>query len=128
MIVPNSLWLEMKKLLHTWHLGIVKIKNRAWEIIYWPGINSDIENIVNSCKVCQEYRNKQSNEPIINHKIPTISWTKVGTDILRLWGKPYLIIVDYTNFFDISQLPNKLSSTVITHTKHCFQNAVFSKK
>ena len=78
MIVPNSLRLEMKKLLHTGHLGIVKIKNRAREIIYWPGINSDIENIVNSCEVCQEYRNKQSNEPIINHEIPTIPWTKVG--------------------------------------------------
>ena len=52
MIVPNSLRLEMKKLLHTGHLGIVKIKNRAREIIYWPGINSDIENIVNSCEAC----------------------------------------------------------------------------
>ena len=61
MIVPNSLQLEMKKLLHTGHFGIVQIKNRAQEIIYWPGINSDIENIVNSCETCQEYRNKQSN-------------------------------------------------------------------
>ena len=129
MIVPNSLRLEMKKLLHTGHLGIVKIKNRAREIIYWPGINSDIENIVNSCEACQEYRNKQSNEPIINHEIPTIPWTKVGTDIFHLRGKPYLIIVDYTtNFFDISQLPNKLSSTVVAHTKHLFSKYGIPKK
>ena len=129
MIIPNSLRLEMKKLLHTGHLGIVKIKNGAREIIYGPGINSDIENIVNSCDACQEYRNKQSNEPIINHEIPAIPWSKVGTDIFHLRGKPYLITVDYTTiFFDISQLPNRLSSTVVTHTKHLFSKYGIPKK
>ena len=33
--------------------------------------------------------------------------------------RPYLAIVDYTtNFFDISQFPDKLSSTVVIHVKH----------
>ena len=36
-------------------------------------------------------------------------------------GKDYVIVVDYTsNYFDISQLPDKKSSTVATHTKRIF--------
>ena len=42
-------------------------------------------------------------------------------DIFPLRRKPYLVIVDYTtNFFDISQLPDKLSSTIVIHAKHPF--------
>lgn len=40
-------------------------------------------------------------------------------DIFHVGGKPYVAFVDYTtNFFDISQLPNKLSSKVVVHAKH----------
>ena len=94
----------MKRLLHTGHLGIVKTINRVREIIYWPGINNDIMNIVNACEVCLEHRNKQKQEPIIPHDITDTPWTKVVMDIFHLGGKPYLALVDYTtNFFDISQ-------------------------
>ena len=41
-------------------------------------------------------------------------------DIFHLGGKPYLALVDYTNFFDISQLPDKLCSTVVIHAKDFF--------
>ena len=42
-------------------------------------------------------------------------------DIFHLGRKLYLAIVDYTtNFFNISQLPDKLSSMVVIHAKHLF--------
>ena len=47
MIVPKPLCEGMKHLLHVDHLGIVKIKEQACDILYWPGINADQENIVN---------------------------------------------------------------------------------
>ena len=59
MIIPKSLREDMKHLLHVGHLGIVKIKEKARDILYWPGINADLENIVNSCDTCQEYQNQQ---------------------------------------------------------------------
>ena len=60
MLVPKALQNEMKRLLLTSHLGIVKTINRAKEVIYWPGINKDITNIVNACEICLEHRNKQT--------------------------------------------------------------------
>ena len=120
-VLPQLLRNEMKKLLHNGHLGVVKMKGHARETIFWPGLNRDIENITNCCEQCLRYQNKQKSERVIPHEIPLVPWTKVGTDLFCLKSKSYLIVVDYTsNFFDISQLPDKLSSTVMTHTKHIF--------
>ena len=59
MIVPKSRVCEdMKHFLHIGHLGIVKIKEKTCDIQYWPGINVDLENIVNSCDTCVGYQNQ----------------------------------------------------------------------
>ena len=117
-VIPKTLQNEMKTLLHNGHFGIVKIKNRAREIMFWPGMNNDIENIVRTCDVCQQYHKRQRRETYIPHEIPDIPWTKVGTDLFEIFAKSYLIVVDYTsNFFDISEIPDKRSSTVGLHTK-----------
>ena len=127
MIVPKSLRENMK--LHVGHLGIDKIKEKAHEIVYWPDINADLENIVNSCDTCPECQNQQKDESPIPHNIPTAPRTKVGTDLFELNGKSYLVAVDYTaNFFDISLLLNKRSVTVVTHKKRTCSNFAFPKK
>ena len=59
MIFPKSLREDLKYLLYVEHLGIVKIKEKTRSIIYWPGINAELENIVNNCDTCQEYQNQQ---------------------------------------------------------------------
>ena len=82
MKVPKSLREDMKHLLYVGHLGIAKIKEKARDILYWPGINADLENIVNSCDTCQEYQNQQKDESPIAHDIPTTRWAKVGTDFI----------------------------------------------
>ena len=120
-VIPKTLQNEMKTLLHNGHFGIVKIKNRAREIMFWPGMNNDIENIVRTCDVCQQYHKRQRRETYIPHEIPDIPWTKVGTDLFEIFTKSYLIVVDYnSNFFDISEIPDKCSSTVVLHTKRIF--------
>ena len=112
---------EMKTLLHTGHLGMVKTKGRARETLYWPGINNDIEHLTHACDQCIQYLNKQAQESIIPHDIPEMPWTKIGTDLFELDGKNYLIIVDYTtNFYDICEIANKESETVVLHTKQIF--------
>ena len=50
---------EIKTLLHNGHFGIVRIKNCAREIMFWPGMSSDNENIIRICDVCQQYHKQQ---------------------------------------------------------------------
>ena len=85
------------------------------------GNERDIENIVRMCDVCQQYQKQQPRETYIPHEMPDIPWTKVGTDLSEIFSKSYWIVVDYTsNFFDISEIPDKRSSTVVLHTKRIF--------
>ena len=120
-IIPTAMRREMLQALHTSHLGITKIKLKGHSSLYWPGINSQLEDTVNSYNLCQEYRNQQQSEPLLHHEIPVVPWYKIGTDVFHLFNRHYLLIVDYaTNYFDISQLPDLESTTVIQHTKAIF--------
>ena len=95
--------------------------NHTKEIIYWSRIYNDIKNIVNTCAMCLEHRNRQTQKPIIPQDIPDTPWTKVAINIFHLKGNTNLALVDYTtNSFHITQLTNKLSSTVVAHAKHFF--------
>ena len=69
--------------------------------------------------MCLEHRNRQTQKPIIPQDIPDTPWTKVAINIFHLKGNTNLALVDYTtNSFHITQLTNKLSSTVVAHAKH----------
>ncbi|GBN74205.1 hypothetical protein AVEN_207695-1 [Araneus ventricosus] len=54
-IVPYSLRRDMLQLIDEAHFGIEKCKRRAREIMFWPGMNSDIENEVSQCGICEKF-------------------------------------------------------------------------
>ena len=85
-IVPSSMRPEMRKLLHSGHLGIEKTKTRARSSLYWPNIDNELTDAIKSCNVCQEYQLKQKKEPLIPHNVPVVPWSKVGTDLFHLKG------------------------------------------
>ena len=39
--------------IHEGHMGVSKCRLRAWTSVYWPGINSEIEDLVRQCETCQ---------------------------------------------------------------------------
>ena len=80
MIVPKSLHKDMKRFTAC-RPFVLKIKEKACDILYWPGINADLGNIVNSCDTCHNYQNQQKHKSPIAHDIPTTPWTKVGTNL-----------------------------------------------
>jgi len=46
--------------LHEGHMGIELCNRRAPEIIFWPGITSQIEDKLSKCTVCQKKNAKES--------------------------------------------------------------------
>jgi hypothetical protein len=52
-IIPTSLKLQMLEILHSNHLGILRMKQVAREYCFLFGMNKDIENFDNSCENCQ---------------------------------------------------------------------------
>jgi hypothetical protein len=50
--VPNKLRKAMLDRNHSFHLGMVKCKIRARETLFWPGMTSSIQQVVENCPVC----------------------------------------------------------------------------
>ena len=120
-IVPSSLRKEVRKLIHTGYFDIDKCISWAKECVYWPGMTSELEDMVSHCSTCIDHCSLQRPEPLMKHDILLQPWTKVGTDVFHLYGRPYVIVIDYTTkFFDLNVMPNVESDTVITNLKSIF--------
>ena len=55
------------------------------------------------------------------HPIPSLPWSKVGTDLFELDNRHFLILVDYySNFIEVAELERDTrAKTVITKIKEC---------
>ena len=114
-IVPSSLRKEIKTRIHEGHLEIEKCKARTRETLFWPGINSEITEMVQRCSACLATRVYQQKEPLISHEIPAKPWQKVGTDLFYFKNNDYLVIIDYfSNYSEVALLKSTTSSSIIT--------------
>ena len=94
-VIPKSMRIEVLTKIHEGHLGIERSKLRAKEAVYWPGMSSQIEDLVTNCSTCQELRQSNQKEPMIPHEIPQYPWQAVATDLFTWNNNNYLVIIDY---------------------------------
>jgi len=121
LVIPSSMRLEILRSLHEGYLGEEKCKKNARSLLFWPGLSTDIEAMVSSCNICQQFRRVNEKEPMISHDIPLRPWAKVATDILDFGGSSYLVIVDYySKWLELEKLPRKTASEVIQKLKEVF--------
>ena len=120
-VIPKRMRAQLKDRIHAGHMGINACLRRARELIYWPGMSSEIRVLCESCGTCATYADKQAPETLFMHDIPDRPWQMVGTDLLSYKDRDYLVTSDYySGFFELDFLPQTHSSTVITKLKHHF--------
>ena len=120
-VIPTSMRTDMLKIIHSSHLGMEKCKRRAKDVIYWPGMSTQIEDVVQNCEVCARYQRSNVKEPLLCHDPPHRPWEKVGADLCEFGGRTYLVLVDYySNFIEVDQLKETTSAKVITRCKAQF--------
>ena len=42
----------MLNIVHETHMGIVKCKERARQFMFWPGMVTQIQHVVENCTIC----------------------------------------------------------------------------
>jgi len=55
LIILTNLRYSILKQLHGRHQGVSKTKELATQHVYWPGIASNITNLVLACTICNKY-------------------------------------------------------------------------
>jgi len=120
-IIPHTMRPDLLKKAHENHQGAEATIRRAKNVLFWPRMNGDIHNVVSQCSLCNEYLTKQQKESMMTPEIPTRPWQVVAQDLFTLDRENFLITVDYfSDFWELNQLPDTLSSTVVTKTKQNF--------
>ena len=95
-VTPQELCPTMLKLLHVGYFGVNNTISRARDAIYWPGINSQIKDMILKCEVCLKHRNpNQQREPLMPHDVPDGPWQNVATDLFQWNDRNYVLVVDY---------------------------------
>ena len=121
-IIPNNLRHEMLHNIHSSHLGMEKCKRRARDVMFWPGMAAQIQDIVANCHICSTHQRNNMKEPMISHEIPTRPWSQVGADLFEINNQKYLVMVDYySGFIEVNLLQNGTTSKhIVTHCKSQF--------
>ncbi|XP_064488450.1 uncharacterized protein K02A2.6-like [Ornithodoros turicata] len=113
-IVPGSLRSTLIRLLHAAHAGKEKMKARAREILFWPGMKADIENTYDSCVQCQEYGPRHTKMPTLSHDVPALPWQRVGMYLSTYDGQQYVVMVDYYSFyFEVQKLKKTAATSIV---------------
>lgn len=120
-VIPKALRHEMLKRVHVGHLGLEKCKLRTRETMFWPNINSQLEDYISKCQACLNFKNENRRETMISHEIPNRPWSKLGSDTFHFDGKLFLIVIDYySKFFEVAELRSLKSEEIIQQLKIIF--------
>ena len=124
LIIPIDMRNAILSSIHSSHQGITKCKSRAKDSVWWIGINTDIENLVNTCDTCARLRNDHA-EPMIATEFDDRPWKHLGTDLFTLNNITYLLVIDYfSRYIEIAKLSSTTSEAVINHLKSIRNMAV----
>ena len=119
-IIPKALQKDILQKLHSSHQGINTCKRRASQSVWWPGLNEDLETMVNNCSTCCKMQSQQA-EPLMPTPLPSLPWQKVGVNPFEYKKSSYIIMIDYFScFIEIAKLTSTSSTAVITHMKSIF--------
>ena len=122
-VIPWSLRDEYLKCLHTGHFGVSKCCARAKSIVYWPGIDKDITNLIGHCDTCRQVQHAPPSYD--EHSVEACYPSHIfGSDIGNIKGKPHVVVVDYYSFFICERpMPDMSSETLILALKTIFSES-----
>ena len=119
-VVPKSLQKETLLRIHEGHQGIQRCRLRARCSVWWPGMSTQIRDLIENCPIC--VRDKvPHHEPLMSTQLPDYPWQRVASDLFHLKGCDYLIVTDYfSRYPEVIKLRTTTSAGIIDTFKAIF--------
>ena len=109
--------------LHEGHPGISRIKGLARGVVWWPGIDADLEKKVKECCcACEANKKSPALAPLHTWDWPSHPWTRLHIDHAGPFlGKAFLILVDaHSKWMDVVIVPSTSSQATIKALRPIF--------
>ncbi|RXN02293.1 putative protein K02A2.6-like protein [Labeo rohita] len=109
------------QVVHQSHLGIVKSKQRACEVLYWPGMSAKIEEMIKNCSKCADFQNRLPRELFKPTETADLPFEEVASDLFEFEDNHYDLLVDYySKFIEVEKLKGPYCSAVVEALKAQF--------
>ena len=119
-LIPRSIRLQILDCIHTGHLGLTNCRSRARTSVWWSGLSTQISELITRCHKCAKEQ-PTPREPLMPSSFPARPWERIATDLYDFQGRKHIIVVDYySRWFDIKELPDETSHSVIKALKEVF--------
>jgi hypothetical protein len=120
-IIPSKCRKQLLMEIHNGHLGMVRMKAVARSFIWWPGLDSQIEDTVRKCHDCQAIQRAPA---AVMHpwERPSSPWQRIHADFLGpVDGNMFLIVVDaYSKWPEVIPMKDTTSARTIEVMRSLF--------
>ena len=115
-VIPEAMRKQILDILHLGHFGMQKMKQLARSAVYWPHIDSQIEDACRCCTACAEHQNRPplpANHPWMIHEKP---WSRIHIDhAIIFMGSNWLNVTNaYSKYPGIHQTSSTSTKTTTT--------------
>ena len=110
--------------LHETHPGANRMKSLARSYIWWPGMDTDIEQAVKTCESCQVSRASPPLAPLHPWEWPARPWSRIHIDFAGpFMDNMFLVIVDaHSKWLDVHLMKSITSAKTIEKLRILFAN------
>ena len=113
LVVPVGARETVLEKLHANHAGMMKSKELARQIYFWPNMGKDIESMVARCKTCQELGASKAQLPSQQPDNDNIPGSHYGVDLALFEGQDWIVLMDrYSGYPFAKRLPRTNTATV----------------
>ena len=108
--------------LHVGHMGMSKMKGLARMYMWWPGMDRDIEQLVQNCENCQLVQAMPPTAPLQPWSWPSRPWSRLHLDFAGpVEGKMLLILIDaHSKWIEVFVTSSSTSAIVIEELRSTF--------
>ena len=121
-IVPPQGRARVIEGLHEAHPGIARMKALARGLVWWPGIDTALEDKVKTCSVCQESRAAPAEARLHPWDWPEKPWSRLHLDYAGpLQGKMFLVLIDaHSKWMDVFPVHSATTSATLECLRRTF--------
>ena len=117
-VIPEAMRKQILDILHLGHFGMQKMKQLARSAVYWPHIDSQIEDTCRCCTACAEHQNRPPQPANHPWMMPDKPWSRIHIDhAINFMGSNWLIVTDayskYPCIHQTSSTSTKATTTLL---------------
>ncbi|CAH8609833.1 unnamed protein product [Dicrocoelium dendriticum] len=121
-VIPEVLRQRILRELHKGHPGIARMKALARSYVFWPMMDSQIEDIGRSCSRCISASKLPVRVPLQSWSNPGSPWSRIHVDFAGpVEGVEFLVMVDaYSKWPEVIRMQTTSSNSMISEMRHVF--------